>query len=63
MDLGAYRFKCSLHIDTDETSWAELLHDIICFHVFYKAKFGIFVNCFPLATVGQLGVKGLFTKL
>ena len=24
---------------------------------FNKVKFGIFVNCFPLATVGQLGVK------
>ena len=24
---------------------------------FNKVKFGIFVNCFPLAAVGQLGVK------
>ena len=55
---SVYKILSCYH--SNETSLAELLHRTICFLGFSKMKFGIFGDCFALAT---LGVKGLKWKI
>ena len=44
---------------SNETSSAVLLHGTICFSIFYKTKFGIFLEIFFYIFLALLGVKGL----
>ena len=42
---------------SNDTSSAVLLHGIICFSIFYKIKFGIFLEFWHLAVLGVEGLK------
>ena len=52
-----------LWCDTNETSSAVLLHGTISFSIFYKMKFGIFIEFCSLELMGVTGYNlALFTQ-